>query len=139
MPYFRASKLLFLQKWDTLWPTSPLPHPPLSPCQQPSYFLFLDSTYKWYHALLSFSVWLTSLKIMLSRLIHFCHKWQDFLFFLAGCYSIMHIYHTFSIYHWQTHRLFPYLGYREAHCSEHFWFLISSPSDKYIPKSGFAA
>ena len=57
--------------------------------------MFLDSTYKWDHTVLSFSVWLISFSTLPSRSIHVVANGRIFFFFYGD--SIICIYITFSI------------------------------------------
>ena len=55
----------------------------------------IDSTYKWSHVLLVF-VWLTSLRMIISRSIHVAAGGIISYFFVAEWYSILCMYDIFS-------------------------------------------
>ena len=74
-------------------------------------YLFIDSTYKWYHVIFVFHCHFTYHSALKVHPISW--KWQDFLFFSwlnnILLYSCTHFIYPFI--YWQTLRLFLYFGY----------------------------
>ena len=76
-------------------------------------FMFSDATYKWDHKVFVF-VWLISLSIMSSRLIHVITSGRiPLIFWLNNIPLYLHITFSLSILPLMDFRLFQYLGYCE--------------------------
>ena len=60
-------------------------------------WFFLDSAYKWYQWYLSFSAWITSLNMIVSRFIKVAENVIDSFFLMAKYYFTVYMYHIFFI------------------------------------------
>ena len=127
---YRRSLLFIHSTYTSLLLLTPTPSPLATTkvCSLWLYFIYpfilchvLNSTYKWIsYSIWSFSIWLTSLSMVISTCIHVAKM----LLFFLWLSSIPN-----PFIYWGTFRLFPCLSHCEYCCYEHkgayfFWIIV---------------